>query len=599
MQNQNDFSRQNRLLVVITALAMVVAVVKAVLLGQQPLDLLATSDNDSIMRFLSVRAWLEGQPWHDMVQYRMLPPEGLDLHWSRYVDLGIAGIVWPLAQVIGLDGALSVAIAAWPTLLQLGLIAMTATAARRIFGPLVALCSVLALMAWPPAVPSYFSAGHLDHHNLQIVLATAMIVALLVHGHALRRGIIGGMSAALSLAVGLEMLPAIAAAGLILVASVTMRRDGADPALAGFGLSLMLGSILLFSLQTPASEWMVTRCDELSPPFLALTVLGAFLSLSSVLLAPRLPSVLWRSLFFVVASAIGLALVLPLLSPCAAGPYSSLPKEVQTLITSRINEARPILGAMMEGDPAALGYFVPTAATLGIASAMWLKKVFGSGQATGVIRHLGILLIFGYMGLIASLFQVRLIILGAGAVPLLLGLVLASLMGQAQQSPRRRLACLPVAAFILLAPALISQVNGPWGGANASDNGTARFVDAAVCRNPARLRSLDSVPPGVILSSSNLGPPLLLLTEHSVLAGPYHRSIQAMADGALPFDGDESVMRDALARTGADYLLLCRNAAYGTGKSFATALAAGQSAQGLVPVVGPDPALVLLRVTDP
>jgi hypothetical protein len=45
------------------------------------------------MRFLSVRDWLNGQGWFDMSNNRVLPPEGMSLHWSRYVDLGIAGVI--------------------------------------------------------------------------------------------------------------------------------------------------------------------------------------------------------------------------------------------------------------------------------------------------------------------------------------------------------------------------------------------------------------------------------------------------------------------------------------------------------------------------
>ncbi|MGK7652280.1 hypothetical protein ACSQ76_07660 [Roseovarius sp. B08] len=100
----------------------------------------------------------------------------------------------------------------------------------------------------------------------------------------------------------------------------------------------------------------------------------------------------------------------------------------------------------------------------------------------------------------------------------------------------------------------------------------------------------------MVLTSSSYGPPLLLLTHHDALAGPYHRSADAIANGAVPFDGDEAALRRALERTGADYLLLCRDAGYGDGTSFATRLAAGVPAEGLVPVEGPDAALLLLKV---
>ena len=95
----DETGRETRLFLTILVLTMAMMVMKAVLAPAPPIDTLAVSDNDDIMRFLSVRALLEGQAWYDMTQYRMLPPAGLDLHWSRYVDAPIAApqTPWPAA----------------------------------------------------------------------------------------------------------------------------------------------------------------------------------------------------------------------------------------------------------------------------------------------------------------------------------------------------------------------------------------------------------------------------------------------------------------------------------------------------------------------
>ncbi|MFG6542408.1 hypothetical protein [Sulfitobacter sp. M22298] len=594
MQIPDSSPSQRRMFFVITGFALLVTVLKAIILGHEPIEFLAVADNDSIMRYLSVKAWFEGQSWYDMTQYRMLPPEGLDLHWSRYVDLGIAVIVWPLAQLMPLESAMSAAIVLWPTLLLLTLLLLTATVGYRVFGPAVALGAVLGILGWPPVAPNYFAVGGLDHHNLQILLATVMVFMLLLSGRPLWRGVIGGLAAALSLAVGLEMLPPIAVAGLILVGSVVLRRPEGDRALIGFSLSLALGTLALYALQIPAGEWLITRCDEVSPPFIAVTSLGAVLGLMTVALAPRLPSVAARSLVFLAASGAGIALVLPLLATCLYGPYASLPVEVQTIITDRIGEARPILKPLFEGDVSAFGFFVPTAITLILASAMWLWGRIKGTQISDFSRRLGILLIFGWLGLFAGLHQVRLTILGASAVPMLMGLVLAPFLVKDNAHPMRRLALIPLGAATIFAPALygfVTDMNRP-----ADHGAETAYVKVQSCRHPDLIRSLNSVAPGVILSGSNLGPPILLLTHHDVLTGPYHRSIQAMADGVLPFDGDEAQLRAALKRTGAEYLLLCRDGLYGTPASFTTVLAGGAAAAGLTPVSGPDPKLLLLRV---
>ncbi|HQY44971.1 MAG TPA: hypothetical protein PK450_12425, partial [Paracoccaceae bacterium] len=51
-------------------------------------DLLISGDGDDLTRLQEVRDWLGGQSWFDTRQYRILPPEGISIHWSRYVDLG-------------------------------------------------------------------------------------------------------------------------------------------------------------------------------------------------------------------------------------------------------------------------------------------------------------------------------------------------------------------------------------------------------------------------------------------------------------------------------------------------------------------------------
>jgi len=54
---------------------------------------LSLGDTDDNMRLMQVRALLDGQGWYDLRNYRMNPPVGFDIHWSRIVDLPIAGLI--------------------------------------------------------------------------------------------------------------------------------------------------------------------------------------------------------------------------------------------------------------------------------------------------------------------------------------------------------------------------------------------------------------------------------------------------------------------------------------------------------------------------
>ena len=53
----------------------------------------ALGDTDDNLRMSQVRALLNGQDWYDLRQYKLNPPEGANVHWSRLVDLPIAGIM--------------------------------------------------------------------------------------------------------------------------------------------------------------------------------------------------------------------------------------------------------------------------------------------------------------------------------------------------------------------------------------------------------------------------------------------------------------------------------------------------------------------------
>ena len=51
------------------------------------------TDTDDNMRMSQVRALLNGQSWFDLRQHKMNWPAGLNIHWSRLVDLPIAGLI--------------------------------------------------------------------------------------------------------------------------------------------------------------------------------------------------------------------------------------------------------------------------------------------------------------------------------------------------------------------------------------------------------------------------------------------------------------------------------------------------------------------------
>src|SRR5215213_9756514 len=74
---------------------------------------------DDAMRLVQVRDLLAGQGWFDLTQYRLNPPDGVAMHWSRLIDVPIAALIRAGTMVLPQAMAEGVATILWPTVLLL------------------------------------------------------------------------------------------------------------------------------------------------------------------------------------------------------------------------------------------------------------------------------------------------------------------------------------------------------------------------------------------------------------------------------------------------------------------------------------------------
>jgi uncharacterized RDD family membrane protein YckC len=75
--------------------------VLALLRDWQTIASLHFSDPDDALRMVQVRDLLAGQGWFDLHQYRVAPPDGIVMHWSRLVDAPIAAVIMLLRPLLG------------------------------------------------------------------------------------------------------------------------------------------------------------------------------------------------------------------------------------------------------------------------------------------------------------------------------------------------------------------------------------------------------------------------------------------------------------------------------------------------------------------
>src|SRR3954453_22378265 len=172
-------------------------------------------DTDDNMRMMQVRGLLHGQGWFDLRQYRLNPPFGANIHWSRLVDLPIAGLILALRPLLGGAGAERWAVAIAPLLPYLLLLVSLALTARRLLGPAAYPLAFLALF-FAGSTNGMFMPERIDHHGWQLALL-ALGVSAIADPKRVRGGLTLGISSALSLAIGLEMLIYLALCGAAMV----------------------------------------------------------------------------------------------------------------------------------------------------------------------------------------------------------------------------------------------------------------------------------------------------------------------------------------------------------------------------------------------
>lgn len=566
-----------------------------------PVDLLAQFRYDDALRLVFIREWLEGGSWFDTLIDRLGAPEGTSLHWSRYFDLMIVGTIAFFSLFLPMSVAEGAAIVAFPTLLLIAFIVVSSKTAYRHFGRDGAAVTIAAIVLWEITARFYFGALAIDHHGLQILLQLVLLSILIRPAQGWRAGALAGIVAGFSLAVGLETLLPIILLGVILVIRCIVKADLNRSVLLAFGASLPIACLLLFVGQTPRIEWALMRCDELAPPMLALAASGGLAAAIIALSAPRIRTIPARIGLTLGASGLAVALSYPFVGHCLSGPYSNLPPDLlRDLMT--IPETRPIhyylFTAFHTGT--VVNYIMPITATVALSMFFLARMPKATDGERRTREAVMILLAFAWLGILSSMAQIRQAVLIVPVAPILMGFAGARLIAiwRARAAGRASRAILIAGLAIMMIPGQVFYfvANRFPQAAEASAPDDINYVEFDHCRFQADvIRSLNALPPGNVISDGNMGQPILLLTHHGALAGPYHRGEKIMDGLRMPGDTDSATFLKRLETLDADYLVLCRNGLYRTSDTIATSLANGGSLAGLEPVEV-DPQLVVFRV---
>ncbi|MGP1355114.1 MAG: hypothetical protein ACTS11_01195 [Roseicyclus sp.] len=524
---------------------------------------------DDAMRLVQVRDLLAGQGWFDLVQAR-LGPEGTEMHWSRLVDAPIAALIWLVAPLLGTAEAERAVSVFWPLLTLLpAVLAMAASAGRQ--GGVGAAWAAAVLTGALLSHAARHNPGALDHHNVQLTLLAVVLAGLLSASSSPRWAALAGGAMAISLAVGIEMVPILAILGAAFALAAVLVPGQLARAAVALGLSFAATLALLFVATAPASAYRGGHCDALSVDMALPAILGA-LGLAGVAATLCARPVALRLGALLAVGAVALAAAALVAPACFTNPVDAIDPFLRAAWLDNVAETRSLVERLAEGP----GPVVPVlvAALAGAVSAMVLIRRDPAARTGWAMLLAGLVAAFAI-----AAYQVR----GLPALSLFAVLPVA-VLGPALLREGRARGLAGIALLLLAVPgvsgAVASAMPAP-ARAPGNDATSDPVGDLFRCYEDDVLGAFAALPPGLVSASSNLGAHILLESPQRVLSAPYHRNEAGMIAQiriALAEPAEAEVM---LRDLGVDYVALC-------GTDPETRYPADTTHPGLFPALGRD-----------
>ncbi len=552
----------------------------------------ALGDTDDNLRMAQVRALLAGQGWFDLAQHRLDPVHGgADIHWSRLVDLPLAGLMLALRPFIGGPDAERWAAAIAPLLAFLPLLFGLALIVRRLVDK-SAMPLVLVTMVFAGSTIGMVQPLRIDHHGWQLALL-ALALSGLADPDRRRGGIVTGLASAASLAIGLELIIYLALMGAAHVLLwVTDRAERTR--LMAYAVSLSGGTVAAFLLFASYAN-RAALCDALSPVWLGDALVGGALMAGLTMIRVER----W-TLRLALAAGAGLIVLAfhAIASPQCLARLEGVSPEATELWLSHVREARPVYrhGA----NTVALMLSLPIAGLLGYSLLAWRAR--GDHE---LLRRILAVAFPGAIALLLLFWQTR---TGPAAQMMALpgAVAIAFILAPLAFNARSALIRVPgtVLAVLVGVGALVPLIVGELP-AKAKTSSQKR-VDLAnrTCPSLRAMAPVARLPRGIVFSFVDLGPRIISVTRHDAIAGPYHRNDHAIADVMNAFRGDEAQARRIIAAYGSHYLLVCPDMSTATifmaeaPKGFYAQLVKGRVPDWLTPIdLGPNSPFLMWKVT--
>ncbi|WP_295528797.1 hypothetical protein [Novosphingobium sp. Chol11] len=506
-------------------------------------------DPDDALRLVQVRDLLAGQGWFDLHQYRATAPEGVLMHWSRLVDIPIAGIILLLRPLVGVAGAEMAALIAVPLLTLLAMLSLVGRLAARFFdAEVVGIACLISSITGP--VLFQFVPLRIDHHAWQIVLAMAAVCCL-TDRSAWRGGLGIGVALAALMAISIEGLP-LAAVFLAICSLRGLRAPETRFSWLMAAASGLAGASALFFLGTRGLVDLANHCDAISPVHLAAFAAGAAGVAALRIVCPRQ---LWMQLAALGAIGAAAAAILLIGAPqCGTGAFAELDPLVRKYWYNAIFEGQPVWRFPM-GEAATM-ILVPL---FGLFATFVHGRRARDAQTKAFWQDYFILLTGAYaVGLIVARATGTTCVLSAVPIAALVRDWIVALRPVAL--PKRLVGFVGI-AFLLqpalpflgweLARAAVLPKAAPMAGGVLGRLGKER------CNFARAGQLLDRLPATDILAPIDMGPHVLVWSHHRVVVTGHHRGSAGIHDVLLAFLSPPAKAEPIVRARHAKLIVLC------------------------------------------
>lgn len=526
---------------------------------------------DDFLRMSQVHSWMQGQGWFDLTAYKMAPPQGGDIHWTRLIDVPIATLIYLFQIFLSFEKATNLAAIVWPLLLMLVTLSIWTFICDRLLDNyprwMPALFGILSISSI-----NQFSVGRVDHHNVQILFFGLMILGLVNRDRKWGDYLIG-FAVAFSMSVGAESLILTLLILAIIGFEWASSSDLNGKGMIRVGFALIISTLVLYGLNIAPKDYFEVSIDANSFFYLCAFVLVgiAFLILGVLSDVTNKSGKITTFILRIFVGAIVAGLVLGVLyiafPDYLANPYIIVSEEVKNRWLNYVSEAKS-LSLVLDDFPfhwlATVGYY---SFILLIGAVVLFKEKYRSTKTIS-------LYIILFACVLGTLWQVR-VIRTAAFLVVPFCVIFSTLCWNFLKEKYRQeklflygfqsgIVMFQVSIFWYIAGALFFPL------ANVSKASTESNLDASSISETLNARRqpthclanfdfafLKTLPTSNVVSDLTTSTALMFHTGHSVISGPYHRNQRAILD-TLDFMGTNEAKAKAVARKyQLSYLGLC------------------------------------------